>query len=110
MVLGGFLAWRWRRMIWVHLPAAAWGALIEFAGWICPLTPLENRFRVLAGQSGYEGGFIEHYLIPVMYPEDWSLALRITLGTLVVLVNLVAYAGYSKRRTPNPPSAFRNPQ
>lgn len=90
-MLGGFLAWRWRRVAWVHLPAALWGALIEFMGWVCPLTPLENRFRALAGQAGYQGGFIERYLIPVMYPEDWTVGLRIVLGSLVVAVNLVAY-------------------
>lgn len=91
VVLGGFLAWRWRRVAWVHLPAALWGVLIEFMGWVCPLTPLENRFRALAGEGGYQGGFIEHYLIPVMYPEDWTVRLRIVLGSLVVAVNLVAY-------------------
>ena len=91
VVLGGFLAWRWRRVAWVHLPVAFWGALIEFMGWVCPLTPLENRFRALAGQAGYPGGFIEHYLIPVMYPEDWTLGLRIVLGSFVVAVNLGAY-------------------
>lgn len=98
VVLGGFLAWRWRRVAWVHVPAALWGALIEFMGWICPLTPLENRFRALAGEAGYRGSFIEHYLIPVMYPEDWTLGLRIVLGTFVVGINAVAYTGYVKRR------------
>jgi len=97
-VLGGFLAWRWRRVAWVHLPAALWGALIEFMGWVCPLTPLENRFRALAGEAGYRGGFIEHYLIPVMYPEDWTLVLRIVLGSLVVTVNLVAYYRFVRSR------------
>ena len=94
VVAGGFLAWRWRRLVWLHLPAAAWGATIEFAGWICTLTPLENHFRRLAGGTGYEGGFVEQYLIPVLYPEDWSVALRIVLGGFVVLVNGLAYAVY----------------
>ena len=94
VVAGGFLAWRWRRLVWLHLTAAAWGATIEFAGWICPLTPLENHFRRLAGGTGYEGGFVEQYLIPVLYPEDWSVALRIVLGGFVVLVNGLAYAVY----------------
>lgn len=91
VVLGGFLAWRWRWLAWVHLPCAAWGVLIEFAGWICPLTPLENRFRALAGEAGYEGGFIEHYLTELIYVEDWSLAVRVVLGTFVVVINVVAY-------------------
>lgn len=104
VVLGGFLTWRWRRVAWVHLPAAAWGALIEFMGWVCPLTPLENRFRRLAGQLGYDGGFIEHYLIPVIYPDDWTLGLRIVLGGFVVIVNAVAYAGFAARRSGHPRS------
>lgn len=96
--MGGFLAWRWRRVAWVHVPAALWGALIEFMGWVCPLTPLENRFRAVAGDAGYQGGFIERYLIPVMYPEDWTLGLRIVLGSLVVAVNLVAYYRFVRSR------------
>ncbi len=98
VVLGGFLVWRWRHVIWVHLPAALWGTWIEFAGWICPLTPLENRFRRLAGATGYEGGFVEHYLIPVLYPEEWTLSLRVVLGSLVVAVNVAAYGLYFWRR------------
>lgn len=97
VVAGGFLAWRWRPVAWVHLPAAAWGALIEFAGWICPLTPLENRFRRLAGEAGYEGGFIEHYLIPIIYPAGLTTPVQIVLGAVVVLVNVVAYVVYFGR-------------
>jgi len=69
VVLGGFLVWRCRWIAWAHLPAAIWGAVIEYRDWICPLTPLENILRVRAGQAGYAGGFIEHYLIPVLYPR-----------------------------------------
>lgn len=98
VIAGGFLVWRWRRLIWAHVPCAVWGALIEFAGWICPLTPLENALRRAAGQEGYTGGFVEHYLIPVLYPSDWSLELRVILGSLVVAVNLVAYGGLLVRR------------
>jgi len=97
VVTGGFLAWRWRRLAWVHLPLAAWGALIEFAGWVCPLTPLENHFRRLAGQAGYPGGFIEHYLIPVIYPGDLTRGIQYALGALVILVNLAAYARFLRR-------------
>lgn len=98
VLVGGFLAWRWRWLVWLHLPAAVWGAWIEFAGWICPLTPLENRFRRLAGQSGYEGGFIEHYLIPIIYPEGWSLSLGLVFGSIVTVINSLAYWGYLRRR------------
>jgi hypothetical protein len=98
VLAGGFLAWRWRRLAWFHVPAAAWGAAIEFGGWICPLTPLENHFRRLAGQSGYEGGFIEHYIVPLIYPEEWTLSLRLVFGSLVVAINAVAYFGFFRLR------------
>ena len=97
VVAGGFLAWRWRRAAWVHLPVAAWGALIEFAGWVCPLTPLENQFRRAAGESGYAGGFIEHYLIPVIYPGGLTRDIQIGLGIAVIAVNLAAYGGLRRR-------------
>lgn len=91
VVGGGFLALKWRWVVWLHLPCAGWGALIEFAGWICPLTPLENRLRTEAGISGYSGGFIEHYLIPLIYPAGLNRGIQIGLGVGVVLVNVVAY-------------------
>jgi hypothetical protein len=97
VVAGGFLTWRWRRAAWVHLPVALWGALIEFAGWICPLTPLENQLRRAAGEAGYAGGFIEHYLIPVVYPGDLTRDLQIALGIAVVAVNVVAYGRLVRR-------------
>ena len=92
VVAGGLLVlWRpWLR--WVHLPAAAWGALIEFTGWICPLTPWEVVLRQKAGQTGYAGGFIEHYILPVLYPEGLTLGVQVTLGFLVIGVNAVIYA------------------
>jgi hypothetical protein len=92
VVSGGFLLRRFPRLIWLHLPAAAWGALIEFAGWICPLTPLENHLRRLGGEAGYEGGFIAHYLLPVVYPEALSREIQVALGLGVIVVNLVTYA------------------
>lgn len=98
VVVGGFMAWRWRRLVWVHLPCALWGAAIEFGGWICPLTPWEVALRRHAGQAGYEGGFVEHYIIPLIYPGDLTLTLRVVLGTLVVAVNVAAYVGYVRRR------------
>jgi len=94
VVLGGFLAWRWQRVAWLHIPTALYGVTIEFVGWVCPLTPLENHFRGLAGRSGYTGGFVEHYIIPVLYPTDWTVSLRVILGTLVLFVNALAYGVY----------------
>ncbi len=92
VVTGGFLALRWRRLIWLHLPAAIWGAAVEFKGWLCPLTPLENSLREMAGQAKYEGGFIYHYLGAALYPASLTHTLQIGLGTFAVLVNAVAYA------------------
>ncbi|MFQ6045183.1 MAG: DUF2784 domain-containing protein [Gemmatimonadales bacterium] len=98
VVVGGFMAWRWRRLAWLHVPAALWGALIEFMGWTCPLTPWEVLLRRAAGQTGYEGGFIEHYLIPVIYPEQLTRPMQLALGGLVVLLNCVAYFVYFRRK------------
>lgn len=92
VMTGGFLLARWPRLVWLHLPAATWGALIEFTGGICPLTPLENRVRGLSGESRYSGGFVEHYLLPILYPENLTLPVQMVLGGVVVVVNLVAYA------------------
>lgn len=98
VVLGGFLTWRWPRLAWIHAPVAVWGAIIEFAGWICPLTPLENMLRRQAGQAGHDGGFIEHYIIPLIYPPGLTPAMQIALGVLVVALNVVAYGGYFHRK------------
>lgn len=92
VVLGALTALRWPRMIFLHLPAAVWGALIEFKGWICPLTPLENHLRTLGGQAGYAGGFIEHYLLPLLYPSGLTRTMQSTLGIVVLAVNGLLYA------------------
>jgi hypothetical protein len=91
VVAGGLLAFRWRRALWIHLPAAVWGVLIEVAGWICPLTPLENRLRLKAGELGYEGSFVEHHLLPIVYPEELSRNGQLALGGLVLVVNALVY-------------------
>ena len=91
VVFGGIFVIWWRKVIWLHIPAVMWGALIEFAGWTCPLTPLENRFRVKGGQAGYPGGFIEEYILPVIYPAGLTREIQIILGLLVITVNLVIY-------------------
>jgi hypothetical protein len=102
VVLGGALVLRWPKLAWVHLPAAGWGALIEFAGWICPLTPLEQRLRVLAGQAGYEGGFIEHYVTAWLYPAGLTRTVQLALGAAVIAVNLAVYARLLRRRRSPP--------
>ncbi len=93
VVLGGLLTYKWLCLIWLHLPAVIWGAVISLAGWVCPLTPLENQMRLAAGGSHYSSSFIEHYLLPVIYPAGLSRELQIGLGIAVVGVNLLVYAG-----------------
>ncbi|EIC31569.1 MULTISPECIES: DUF2784 domain-containing protein [Methylomicrobium] len=90
VIFGGLLVLKYPRMIWVHLPAAIWGALIEFAGWLCPLTLLENRLRSASGDH-YAGGFIEHYLVPIIYPSMLTPNMQIVLGFGVILLNLAVY-------------------
>lgn len=92
VVLGGLLVWRWPRLAWVHLPAAAWGAWVEFAGRVCPLTPLENWLRRQGGGDAYTSSFVEHYLMPVLYPASLSRELQWVLGGLVIVVNAAFYA------------------
>lgn len=91
VVLGGLFALRWPRAAWVHLPAALWGAGIEFAGGICPLTPLEIHLRRLGGEAGYAGGFVEHYVLPVLYPAALSRDIQYVLGGIVIGLNLLIY-------------------
>ncbi|MCZ6829290.1 MAG: DUF2784 domain-containing protein [Gammaproteobacteria bacterium] len=91
VVLGGLLVLRWPRLVWVHLPIAIWGAAIEFFGIICPLTPLENYFRRLAGVAEYHTSFVEHYVLPILYPAQLTRGLQIALGILVVAINGAVY-------------------
>jgi hypothetical protein len=91
VVLGGFLVVRWPRLAWIHIPAAVWGVLIEYMGWICPLTPLENSFRMKGGEAGYSDGFIEHYLLPTLYPGGLTRSTQLVLGSFALIVNLAAY-------------------
>ena len=101
VIFGGLLV-LWRKwVVFLHIPAAVWGALIEFKGWICPLTPLENHLRQLGGEQGYSGGFIEHYLIPIIYPDELTRTFQIILGIFVVVLNLMVYGWilYKWRRT-----------
>jgi len=91
VVLGGLLALKWPRVAWIHIPAAAWGAVVELQGWVCPLTPLEQHFRAAAGEAGYRGSFIEHYLLPLIYPADLTRTLQLQLGMLVIIINAAIY-------------------
>ncbi|MDT8440345.1 MAG: DUF2784 domain-containing protein [Desulfuromonadales bacterium] len=92
VLLGGLLGLRHRGWLVPHLPAAVWGVWIEWSGHICPLTPLENRFRLQAGEQDYQGGFVEHYLLPVIYPAGLDRDWQWLLGGLALLINLVIYA------------------
>jgi hypothetical protein len=96
--LGGLLLLKWPRVGWAHLPAAAWGAWIEFAGWVCPLTPLENWLRARAGRTTYGSTFTEHYLLPVLYPATLTPEAQWWLGVLVLVVNGIIYAVVFRRR------------
>ena len=97
VVTGSLLVIRWPNVAWIHVPAAVWGALIEFQGWICPLTPLENDFRRRAGEAGYEGGFIETYLLGWLYPEGLTRGTQIWLGALVIVINVIGYSAALRR-------------
>jgi hypothetical protein len=91
VVLGGLLVFKWKRCFWAHIPAVLWGALIEFEGWVCPLTPVENWLRERGGQGGYTAGFVEHYLLPVLYPTVLTRNLQVALGFLILLLNSGIY-------------------
>ena len=88
---GGLLVLRWPRVAWLHLPCAVWGEIVEWMGWICPLTPLENRLRRAAGETGYRGGFVEEYLVPVIYPDALTRELQLLAGAFVLALNLAVY-------------------
>ena len=98
-VIGGaILVWRYPWLVWLHVPAALWGAFIEFAGWICPLTPLENWLRQRGGEQAYGASFVEHYLLPVLYPDALTRPVQWVLGGLVLLVNVIFYTLILRRR------------
>jgi Protein of Unknown function (DUF2784) len=92
VVFGGLLVLRWRWLLLPHLAAVGWGALVEFAGWICPLTPLENHFRAFGGAAPYSGDFIDHYVTRILYPSALTRSIQIALGLSVLLLNLGVYA------------------
>lgn len=91
VVTGGLLVFRWRWMALLHLPAVIWAVLLEFNGWLCPLTPLELSLRAAGGQAGYGGGFVEHYILPALYPAELDTTLQIALGSFVIVINIALY-------------------
>ncbi len=92
VLLGGLLVYKWRWLIFLQLPSVAWGAWVEYKGLVCPLTPLENKLWIAGGDAGYSGGFIENYLVPLIYVDGLDHKLQIILGSTVILVNLAIYA------------------
>jgi len=97
VVLGGLLLLRWPALAWIHLPAVAWAAIVELAGWVCPLTPLEVTLRQAAGVSGYSGDFLEHYIVALLYPEGITRTLQFSLGAFVILINVFLYSVVLRR-------------
>jgi hypothetical protein len=97
VILGGLLVWRWRWLALLHIPFFIWGVLVEYAEWICPLTPLENALRHRAGDAGYTGSFVEHYFIPVLYPTGLTTSMHWVLGSVVFGVNALAYGALISR-------------
>lgn len=91
VLFGGILLLKWPRLVWLHLPAAAWGVLIEFFSWYCPLTKWENYFLQVAGKAGYSDGFVSHYLMPIIYPAGLTRGLEIAIGVFVLLLNSAIY-------------------
>ncbi|KJK22438.1 membrane protein [Burkholderiaceae bacterium 16] len=96
-MLGGLLVLRWPRLAWLHLPAAAWGVVVEWSGWICPLTPLENALRQRAGLQAYGGDFIQHYVLQLIYPDDLTREIQLVLGALVLALNMAVYFALYRR-------------
>ena len=106
VVGGGLLLYKWPWLAWLHLPAVIWAALLEFNGWICPLTPLEQQLRAAAGQAGYGGGFIDHYLLALLYPVGLDGSMQFILGSLVVVINVLVYGVLGwHRKGRRPPAA-----
>jgi Protein of Unknown function (DUF2784) len=98
VIFGGFLSWRWPPIAFLHLPALAWGCWVEVSHSICPLTPLENHFRHLAGEAGYRGGFLAHYLVRVLYPPGLTWHIQWVLAAVLIALNVIAYRGLVRRR------------
>ena len=98
VVFGGLVVLRWPRWVWIHAPAALWGVLVEYAGLVCPLTPLEIFLRRRGGEPGYTRDFVDHYLTALLYPESLTRDTQIALGTLALGVNAIVYGWIVMRR------------
>jgi Protein of Unknown function (DUF2784) len=98
VVFGGLLVLRWPRLAWMHFPAAVWGVLVEVRGWVCPLTPLEIALRRGAGSAAYDSSFVEHYLVPAIYPSTLTREVQIVLGVIVLAINVAVYGVVWRRR------------
>ena len=98
VALGGLLVLRWPKLAWWHVPAAVWGVLIEFCGWICPLTPLENNLRRAGGSNPYSGDFIDNYIMPVIYPAGLTREWQWLLGSAVLVLNAIIYGAWAVLR------------
>ncbi len=97
VIFGGFLTWRWPWLALLHLPALAWGCWIELSHSVCPLTPLENYWRQIAGEAGYGEGFLAHYLVRVLYPPGLTWHAQYALAALLIAINVLAYVGLIRR-------------
>ena len=105
VLCGGLFVLKWRWIAWLHLPAAFWGAVVEFTGWICPLTPLENWLRAQGGEATYRSDFIAQYLLPVLYPDHLTRGIQLLFGTMVIVLNAAVYWWLWRR---HPRGAARN--
>lgn len=94
VIFGGLFVLKWHKVIWIHIPCAIWGALIEFFGWICPLTYLENYILKMGNANYYESSFIQHYLLPIIYPPGLTTDIQLLLGVIVIVINLIIYCIY----------------
>lgn len=97
VIFGGLLTLKWKKLIFLHLPAVVWGSLLEFSGWICPLTTLENQLYQIKDAETYSTGFIAHYIIPVIYPQQLTQNIQIILGILLIVFNLIIYTLFFKK-------------
>lgn len=98
VVLGALLCLKWPRVAWAHVPAVVWGGVVELTGWVCPLTPWENELRRMGGEEGYTGGFIEEYVMSMVYPEGLTREIQVVLGVGVLVLNAGLYAFVVRRR------------
>jgi len=99
VLLGGFLALRWRWLMWLHIPSVMWAVWVEVMAWICPLTHLENALRQRAQQPSYDTSFVEQYLLPIIYPAQLTPQIQFILALVVIVINLIAYGLMIKKRS-----------